>query len=220
MTNSIPPLSAYIDLHCERLADGLWGEPLNTFSNIGFVIVAIMLARLARREKVTSKPIWVLIGLIGFIGFGSAIFHSTARMWAATFFDNLPIAIWAVTFLIMFCRIILKLSWRATGLLFFVFLAENIIFKILIHKAPDGYVSLIPSIIFLLAIAGLMRYSKNPSFKNFFIATLISVIAITFRAIDMPICEAFPLGTHFLWHALMAPFFYINVKELIRRGKS
>lgn len=216
----MPPLSAYIDLHCERVADGLFGEPLNTISNIGFLIVAFLLAQLARREKITQPNIWFLIALIGFIGVGSAVFHTTARMWAAAFMDNLPIAIWAITFLIMFCKHVLKLSWAATLLLFTIFIAENVIFKMLINKAPDGYVSLIPSVIFLLALSGLMYFDKNPSFRNFFIATLIAVIAVIFRAIDAPLCDAFPIGTHFLWHLLMAPFVYIVMKELIRRSSA
>ncbi|GAA1200181.1 hypothetical protein [Prauserella alba] len=39
--------TAYVDGYCERLAPGLFGEPLNTISNVGFLLAAIAVQRQA-----------------------------------------------------------------------------------------------------------------------------------------------------------------------------
>ena len=35
--------SAQVDNYCERLAPGFWGEPINAFTNLAFLIAAIII---------------------------------------------------------------------------------------------------------------------------------------------------------------------------------
>jgi hypothetical protein len=34
-------------------------------------------------------------------------------------------------------------------------------------------------------------------------------VSLTFRSIDMTVCDALPLGTHFLWHSLNGLALYL-----------
>ena len=45
--------TAYVDGYCERVAPGLWGEPLNAVTNLAFVLAAIspMVVRVGRRTR-------------------------------------------------------------------------------------------------------------------------------------------------------------------------
>jgi hypothetical protein len=38
----------YVDGYCERVAPGLWGEPLNAVSNIAFLVAAVAVWLAAR----------------------------------------------------------------------------------------------------------------------------------------------------------------------------
>src|SRR5262249_5492442 len=86
-------------------------------------------------------------------------------------------------------------------------------------RGPDGYVSLMPSLIMMFLLSIYMFFTRNPSFVNFSIAGIIAAIAIIFRIIDnlSIICDNFPIGTHWLWHSFMALFFYIVIRETIKR---
>jgi hypothetical protein len=41
--------------------------------------------------------------------------------------------------------------------------------------------------------------------------------ALLFRTIDLEICSAFPVGTHFLWHSLNSLAAYLAMRCLILR---
>ena len=213
----MPPLDAYIDLHCERTQPGLFEEPLNTLSSMLFFVSAYFLFRLLQKQPNKPFSLKFMVCLTGLIGAGSMTFHMTARMWAATIADVLPIAIFAVTFLFLFVRHVLRLNIFGSIISMLIFAAVNIAFKITVMKAADGYVSVIPTIIMFLGISIYMFITKNPSFKAVAGASVISIFATYFRVIDSQICETFPYGTHFLWHSLMAGFFYINLREIILR---
>ena len=43
-------------------------------------------------------------------------------------------------------------------------------------------------------------------------------LAIFFRAIDLTVCETFPLGTHFLWHTLNAAMLGVALISVVRYG--
>lgn len=220
----MPKINEYVDLHCERLADGLMGEPLNVLSNILFFVVAYFLFKQYREADIRAPRIKVLIYMIISFGVGSVIFHASARMWGAIF-DVLPIVMFAVLYLYLFARHVLRIKRKwAVALIAFFFLA-NLIFKANVIKAPDGYVSLIPSVLVMYCIALFMFATKNRSAMRFATATLVATMAATFRAVDSymngeDLCDMFPMGTHFLWHVLMAGYVYIATSDVILRCKA
>jgi hypothetical protein len=220
----MPKINDYVDLHCERLADGLMGEPLNILSNILFFVVAYLLFKQYRTADIRAPRVKVLIYLVVAFGVGSIIFHSTARMWGALF-DVLPIVMFAVLYLYLFARHVLRFHRKwAVALIAFFFIA-NLIFKANVIKAPDGYVSLIPSVLVMYCIALYMFATKNRSAMRFATATLVATMAASFRAVDSylnaeDLCEMFPFGTHFLWHVLMAGYVYLTTSDIILRCKA
>jgi hypothetical protein len=46
-------------------------------------------------------------------------------------------------------------------------------------------------------------------------AALLFAISLTLRSVDMALCPAFPLGTHFAWHILNAAVLYILLRTAI-----
>jgi hypothetical protein len=41
------------------------------------------------------------------------------------------------------------------------------------------------------------------------------VVSLTFRSIDMDVCDALPLGTHFLWHSLNGLALYLLLRAAL-----
>lgn len=214
----MPRWDRYIDLHCERLQDGLFEEPLNTLSSLLFIVFAVLLWRLLGTQKRKPSGIIFLIIMMVLIGLGSAIFHTTARMWGALA-DALPIAIFALAYLYMFTRYVMNLKRLEVLIAFAIFVAVNVIFKMNVHKAPDGYLSLIPTLLLYLVFSFYMIFTKNPSGKITMLAAMIALVAINFRIYDRNACEYINFGTHFMWHSLMAVFCYLGVREIIRKYK-
>ncbi|MBL8895460.1 MAG: hypothetical protein JNJ53_12710, partial [Rhizobiales bacterium] len=62
--------TAPIDAYCERIAEGLFGEPLNAISNLAFFVAAAYGMAVARREH-NGLPVWGLAWLVAVIGAGS-----------------------------------------------------------------------------------------------------------------------------------------------------
>ena len=153
------------------------------------------------------------------IGAGSMTYHTVSRMWAAVFADILPIAITACVFLYMLTKHILRLHILGVIVLLALFVTVNLWYRHHYGRGPDGYVSLMPTLLLMFVISIYMFFTHNPSFKNFGLAAIVAALAITFRIIDNYdfICINFSVGTHFLWHSLMAVFFYIVIHETIRR---
>ena len=49
---------------------------------------------------------------------------------------------------------------------------------------------------------------------------VILFAGFVFRAIDQDVCEAFPLGTHFLWHVLIALMLGVILFAVAKYGAS
>ncbi len=209
----------YVHLQCERTELGLFNEPFNLATGALFFVVAFYLWKELKKQPSRPFALKFLIIMTGLIGAGSMTYHSVSRMWAAVFADVLPIAITAVVFLYLMMKHILRVHFLGGLLITSIFIFMNLVFKHYVMRAPDGYVSLFPTLFFLMIISVYMSITKNPSAKNFAIASVVAIIGIFFRVIDPRVCAQFPIGTHFLWHALMAAFFFLIVRETIRRYK-
>lgn len=70
---------SYIDLYCERTAQGFWNEPLNAISNAAFLIAAWVAWRALRDVKSRGTMDVILICLAACIGIGSFLFHTYAN---------------------------------------------------------------------------------------------------------------------------------------------
>ena len=65
------------------------------------------------------------------------------------------------------------------------------------------------------------RRNRNYDTIDFRIALItgcLFLMALTARTLDMPLCGLFPLGTHFLWHLLIALWLYLMIRLLVVRS--
>jgi hypothetical protein len=47
------------------------------------------------------------------------------------------------------------------------------------------------------------------------VALALAIVALTFRTIDLSVCSAFPIGTHFLWHSFLSAGGALGVVALV-----
>ena len=68
------------------------------------------------------------------------------------------------------------------------------------YGVSAGYLS-VP---LLIAIYAWLTRARPALSRGLAIGAGLLMVSLTFRSLDMPACDALPLGTHFLWHILNA----------------
>ncbi|ANN14314.1 hypothetical protein SD37_00675 [Amycolatopsis orientalis] len=197
--------TAYIDGYCERVAPGLWGEPLNSLSNLAFLIAAIAVWRQA---KETHGRVFAL--LIGLVFLGSTAFHLFATRWAAAAdsgFILVFVLYCAAVFPHVFFGVRRGLSWL--GIL--VFLA----FTAVVASLGGG--------LYLSALIGLVVFAvvlKGEDRRGFALAAGVFGVSLAFRTTDHTVCGHFSAGTHFLWHLLNGFVLYLAASTATKKAAS
>ena len=78
----------------------------------------------------------------------------------------------------------------------------------------NGSLGYAPALIFLGGV-GVFHWLKKKEEPFVLLASAgLFVLSLTFRSIDMAVCEAFPLGVHFMWHVLNAGVLYLALRGL------
>ncbi len=209
-----------IDLYCERTASGLWAEPLNTLTNLAFVLAAVLLARVYgwsyRGRLGQGWDLALLIALIAAIGVGSGLWHLTARRWAM-WLDVLPILVFISIFLLVSLRRALGLGWAATLALFLLYHAVNTaVQRSLPPDTLNGSVFYLPTWAALALLSVWLARRHWPGWRAFAAASALFLVSLSLRTIDAAICGWLPIGTHFLWHLLNAWLLYLLVATFFR----
>lgn len=190
-----------IDAYCERTDAGFWSEPVNAVTNLAFVLVAILMWQRSGRET----PALVLSTILCLIGLGSFLFHTFATGWAAVL-DTTPILAFVLVYIFLANRDFWEWpGWvAAIGALAFVPYAGLITpaFEALPFFHVSSFYWSLPLLIGVYAI--LLRNRAASTAKGLAIGAGILCLSLTARSLDMGICAAIPLGTHFLWHILNA----------------
>jgi hypothetical protein len=196
--------SRHIDFYCERTGPELWSEPLNALTNLSFIVAGLWGLREAQRLSsggFTEILGWWTIA----IGIGSTLFHTFATegtKWA----DILPIAIFTLVYTLFNLRRFLGLSW---GKAVTYFIAFYLVVGLITYSVPDwlrlatnGSTGYLPPFLGLFVFGIVVVASGSRAGWYNIVAAAIFAMSVTFRAIDPLVCDAFPLGTHFLWHIL------------------
>jgi hypothetical protein len=204
---------AYLDLYCERVAPGLFAEPMNAATNAAFFLVAWLSWRYARRLGPPSADTLTLIALIAAVGVGSTLFHTFATPWARAF-DEIPILLFQLLFLWVYARRVIGMpGWAAMGCIA-TFLAAALYGR-QFPQLLNGSFVYVPALLLVLAL-GIYHWHQRKAGRLFLVgATLGLALAVFFRTLDAGICERFPLGTHFLWHVLVAAVIYLSMRALL-----
>ncbi len=217
--------STQIDNYCERTDFSLWAEPVNALTNASFLIVAIIALVVARRAGKLDVGTGLLIGLSALIGVGSFLFHTLATRWAALA-DTLPILLFIVAYLALALRRFFQLGWGASIAIAFLcggvsFLARSLSRSLVAGGASGsigGSVGYLPAATALVIVATLLAWKHHRAARSLIGATLLFFLSLAFRTIDLSVCDAWPLGTHFLWHLLNGVLLGWLMLAMIRYG--
>ncbi|MGW5715851.1 hypothetical protein ACWEVP_06770 [Amycolatopsis sp. NPDC003865] len=196
-------MTDYVDGYCERVAPGLWGEPLNDFSNLAFLVAAVLVWRLAAGDR-TGR---LLAGLIGLVFAASTVFHLLATRWAAVA-DSTAILVFVLVYAVVFVRKYWSGRWAwvaAPG-----FLALTAVTALL-----GGGLYLAP-LIGLGAFAAVLAFQRDTAWTHFAVAGAVFALSLSLRTLDRDVCAYVPVGTHFLWHLLNGLVLYLVSRAAIR----
>jgi hypothetical protein len=205
-----------LDFYCERVGPGLLAEPLNAVTNAGFFLAAWAAWRLARRERALDAGVWILIALVVAIGAGSTLFHVFADTRTHVL-DTTPILAFQLAFIWCYCRRAMKLGPMAAALAVAAFLAAGL-FARRFPEILNGSVAYSPALAVLLVLGG-WHYARGHG-RDLLAAAGVLLISLGCRTVDHALCEAFPAGTHFLWHLLNSCVVYVCVCAVIRSSQS
>ena len=211
-------MSSYIDIYCERLVPGLWAEPLNLVTNMAFIFAAIAAFVLTKRLGAFDYRSSILVGLIACIGTGSAAFHSFAT-FPAMMMDVLPILLFQICFIAFYALGVIRMRGTfVLGLLamFFVTMAASMQLP---REWLNGSLEYLPALLFLLGLAVWHWRYAAASRCGLFMAALVFVCSLTFRSIDMALCDAWVYGTHFMWHCLNSVVLYLSYRGYVLNVK-
>jgi hypothetical protein len=155
-----------------------------------------------------------LILLTLLIGAGSFTFHTVATRGAALA-DTLPIAIFIYAYLLWALRRLFGLRWLWALLLVAVFAAAAQSFAAMVPRALlNGSHAYLPAFAALLAVGWLTRRMRHG--RTLLLAAAIFAASLAFRTVDLLLCDAFPLGTHFVWHALNGVVLYLLLRAAMQ----
>ena len=214
--------SVYVDSYCERTAPGLWNEPLNAVSNAAFLIAAVLLFLLLRREPGrVPVSLWLLPSLIAVVGVCSWMFHMAATSPTAAL-DSLSILV----FILVAAVALVHWRWGVPWSRAWVTAPAFVVFFIGVNAAlfavggedasMGGYLPALLALVgFGLAALRTPGEQRGPG-RILLTAAAVFVASLTLRTIDDPICGTVPIGTHFLWHCCNSVVLFLTAYAIIR----
>lgn len=191
-----------VDNYCERLAPSFWAEPVNAATNAAFLIAALVMLGQARAAR--DAGALALVAILALIGVGSFLFHTVAQRWAGLA-DVLPILAFILTYLWLATRRFYAAPAWAGALAVLAFFPIAMGTAALIRatvgslNGSEGYAGVV--VLIAAYAAGLAR-SAPATARGLAIGAGLLTLSLTARSLDAALCEAIPLGTHFLWHLL------------------
>lgn len=216
-----------IDLYCERTDPGFWAEPVNALSNLSILLaVALVWRNMASADRADVLNRLVLF-LAACIAPGSFVFHTVATGWTQLA-DTIPIwsfvAVCAAVTIYRLCRgdrrcaLVFSLAVLLTGLLVFWLISVRLITHTTGDMPINGSLQYLPAILVLLALSVVLQAVQHPLRKSVQLASGVFLLALGFRSLDLVACRYASVGTHFVWHALVALTLFLLLNGLLRKA--
>ena len=205
-----------IDLYCERTDASFWSEPLNALTNLAFLVAAILIVTQARHEQ--GRLTWdaaALAVLTALVGVGSFLFHTFATAWGR-WLDLVFIAAFVYLLLALCLARVAGLGWRGVlaGLVLYAVFERGVLAAVP-RGTLGGSLLYVPPVLALAALAWYARHRAHPAAPRLAAAVGVFTVAIAVRTLDLPLCRAWPTGTHFLWHLLTAWVLYLAATAVL-----
>ena len=189
------------DGYCERIDPSYWAEPVNALTNAAFLIAAFIMWRRVRGHNMplAMALVWILTA----IGIGSYLFHTHATAWASVA-DVTPIGLFILLYLYITNREFVGWPIWASLVGTAAYIPYAIGVTMVMSALPFFEISnfywSVP--ILILIYAFFLRGKVPNTARGMAFGAGILILSITIRSLDIPVCDAFPLGVHFLWHCL------------------
>jgi hypothetical protein len=204
--------STPIDQYCERIDASFWSEPANALTNIAFLIAAAVAFASWRRAGGRDWPALALIAVVVVVGLGSFIFHTVATR-GARLADIIPIAVFIYGYLLLALRRFLHLPAAISVAILVAYAAgAQALSSLAPPHAFNGSISYLPALAALIAVT---LAAHGPARRGVGLAAVIFAGSLALRTADFAVCDAFPLGTHFIWHVLNAMVLYVLLQTAI-----
>lgn len=187
--------------YCERIGPGPWDEPLNAVTNLAFLLAAWAMWR--RCEGLAGGRL--LAAALAVIGLASGAWHITAQPWAGAA-DSLSILGFVLIYLYLAGRDFWGLGRGgalalAAGFVPAAALAGWAAARLVPIGSSAGY---LPVLAAIWLSAALLARRAPATGRGLAAGGALLALSLTMRTLDGPLCEALPMGTHFLWHVLNA----------------
>jgi len=214
LADSWPDMCRAVDHYCERTSAALDAEPVNAVTNFAFPIgAAILWLRYGRRPVMAGRGLIVaLIFAMAMVGFGSLLFHVVGTRWAE-WGDVVPILV----FILLYLWFVLTHLFGLTVILKAAILAIFFAATFYLEAAVPGDVLwggalFVPTIIVFITIGIVLNRRGHPAGAAMLAAMTVFFCAYFFRSLDHAICNAVPLGSHFMWHLLNALLLFLLIR--------
>lgn len=210
-----------VDIYCERLDASLLSEPVNAVTNAAFFIAAWLAWRAAKARDRLDWSMWLLIGLTTAVGVGSTLWHTFAQRWAGAA-DVIPILL----FILSYFGLSMWRYFGARGLEALALVGMFFFFARGLQAAartglPDVLqptVGYLPAFVALTVSGVLLLMRRHPAGGWLLAAAVTFAASLTFRSLDMRLCETFAPGTHFMWHILNGAVLALLMFGWMRHG--
>ncbi|MEL6600705.1 MAG: ceramidase domain-containing protein [Pseudomonadota bacterium] len=193
-----------VDSYCERTDFTFWSEPLNAITNAAFLIAALVVFLILRREGRMDPGLGLSLAILTAIGIGSFLFHTFATGWAGMA-DVIPILLYILAYLYHIATRLFGLRWW-WGVAFMIgFIPYSAATATVIGAVTgplNGSIGYIPVPIGLLIFATILWRQRPEVARGFVIGVVILCASLFARTVDEAFCAAFPIGTHIFWHIL------------------
>lgn len=212
-------MDEYLDHYCERIASGLWGEPFNVISNVGFFITAYCLWRVLQKSEeglIGHKLDLVgLLALMVMIGLGSTLWHLYATHFTL-WMDRIPILLFINLYLLSCLFRVLRCSLRrGIGLFILYHILNTTVLLTLPIESLNRSLFYLPTWIFIGFLC-LIVWRQGVANRVYYLWSFVFfTFAILFRSIDIVGCDVAPIGTHFIWHILVSVTLYFSMIALM-----
>ncbi|MBK26156.1 MAG: hypothetical protein CME70_19315 [Halobacteriovorax sp.] len=178
-----------------------WATVLNVWSNITIIIASLLCIGYVAKKNPIDKLSMFFAGLTGLIGIGSTIYHVYGTTWAQLT-DIVPVWTFMVTYTGAAMYYMLGWSKRMTTLcmiLFMTSLAATGVFHIEAPAVPwiPGAVMLWIFYIVLSRKGAAVAYGMRNAAACF-------TVAIPVKTLDPYACMHAVIGTHWVWHIIIA----------------
>lgn len=219
MTGNGEDWTCIVSDYCERCwtQSGFWGEPINAVTNGAFLAAALWALYEARSRDRLDCLSGLLCANLAAIGVGSFLWHTLATPWAKLL-DVLPI----VTMVLLYFGAILvrahRVSCAQAALILVAFVLAATGFAYLVGATSIGETNAGYMAAWLLIVgnAAVLAWRGHDLAPWLCAGAGIFLASIAMRMADHPLCDSFPIGTHFLWHLLNGALFGVLLTGYVR----